>query len=162
MQKDSGTAFQQDGRNTNHTKMLLCFKMVVYKFTEKMRGHSDLWLQGLDFLSSYPGFVLRVPPNPPPLQPGWCSDIYLTLMHHKGITGKMMQEHSQIARRVGCVYTGLLICSVVNVADACEEVTVSIRLLIKSSAHLPDRTRQIHKQNSTHNGALTASHSDRG
>lgn len=57
---------------------------------------------------------------------------------------------------------GLIVCSVVDVADAGEEVTVSIRLLIKSSAHLPDLTRQIYKQSSTRNSALTASHSDRG
>lgn len=40
---------------------------------------------------------------------------------------------------------GLIICSTVNVADAGEHVTLSIRLLIKSSAHLPDLTRLTSK-----------------
>lgn len=49
--------------------MLLWFKMVVYKFTEKMRGCSALGLQGLDFLSPCLGFVLHVLLNSPLFQP---------------------------------------------------------------------------------------------
>jgi len=52
--------------------------------------------------------------------------------------------------------------SAVAVADAGERVPLSIGLLIKSSAHLPDLTRQIYKQRCLWDSALTASHSDRG
>lgn len=55
-----------------------------------MRERSDLWLQGLDFLSSYPGLVLHVSPNTLPFQPGRRSGICLTLMNYKGVTKKMM------------------------------------------------------------------------
>lgn len=57
---------------------------------------------------------------------------------------------------------GPIVCPVVEVAGAGEQVTRSIRLLIQSLAHLPDLTRQIYKQSCTCNDAVTASHSDRG
>lgn len=129
-------------------KMLQWFKMVVYKFTEKMRGRSDLWLQGLDFLSSCLGFVLHVLPNSPPFQPGQHPGICLMLVSFKGIPGKMMWEYSQRAR-YDCREIDTLVLGwwfVVGIAGAGEEVAVSIRLLTKASAHLSSLTRLICKQ----------------
>lgn len=126
--------------------MLLWFKMVVYKFTEKMRGCSALWLQGLDFSQFLPWIYASCSPKFPFFPARWHPGIWLMLVSSKGIIKRWcggILRGQDVSAEIDVLTLGWWFA--VGIAGAGEEVAVPIRLLIEASALLSSLARVIYK-----------------